>query len=673
MEFADENVTSNLMAEETTAAAAPSKTPASKRATTARSTKSTARTPAKSAAVSCIADLCPKDAVAALVKSANAAVQVSTANWSHQDSFVHSIKAGLANSDITAGLAEHTAIIVSALATCQTCGRSGTQTETLHVWQSLFETPALRKRLDAHLDVAFHAIVSIVAHNSSQFLDSAARDTLMAAMRSVNAAKVTLNLCKEINSDKHDKNVPKMTALAGLAADGMEMLVHGYFPRLDETAANAAPLQELPGKITYYKDLLCAIVKLDKLPHASHRACAARMLKSVSVKGEANSTLVAMTREMRGTNRNVEQHFASMYKDITGYTLAAVTNGATTNAAHAAAAPAAAAAASVASSPSTTRRAGSLTNTNVASSPLPASARKLGKGGKNGWAATLPKEILSPQPVLASAATQLSTATHALPSHDDHDQADYNTCGAGLLDDVTLGGSRTSLCFNYSPRASMMAPAAAAAAEASVPVERQLQFAAAGTEADEESEMIAAGVAPMLDDAASSALDVTRTPPPAAAAATAAAAGLNTYSYSYNRGSMAVGVGATAPAGMLSLASPPAAAAKARARSSGQKRKAGGDDEAIASVAELSAQSPNTKLHTLKAITQQLKKQKGDAGAAIEAQAQGHTLATAVQLLEEVQSAYAAKVSAQLAEQSQFWESKRAKLKVKRAANAQQQ
>lgn len=729
MDF-DENSSANLLVDDApiAASAAPTKTPTSKRATTAsRNTKSTARggvPSAKSTGVSCITGLGAKDAVTALVKSANLAVQVGTANWSHQDSFVHSIKEGLGNKDIIAGLAEHTAIIVSALATCQTCGRSGTQTETLHVFQSLFETAPLRKRLDTHLDVAFAAIVSIVAHNSSQFLDNAARDTMLAAMRSVNAAKITLNLAKEINSEKHEKNVPKMTALAGLAADGMEMLVHGYFPRLDETAAStgAAPLQDLPQKITYYKDLLCAIVKLDKLPHAAHRAAASRMLKCLAVKGEANHTLVAMVREMRSTNRNVEQHFVQLYKEITGNQLAAVTNGAATASANANAASTAAAAtvaASLASSPSTSRRAGSLTSLNVASSPLPASARKgaLGKGSKNGWAATMPKEILSPVPVMpsasaVSAATQLSTATHALPIHDDHDQAEYNTCGAGLLDDETLaggaGGDRTSLCFNYthSPRLSIMEPspsaasaAAAANAEPSVPVERQLQFAAGGEEQDEEDEedgsvvlinhaagpAVSPSAAAMVDAEAASALDVTRTPPSASAAsvaaspiASAAAAGADlnsSYSFNYGRGSMMAGIGATAPAGLLGLASPPpAAAAKARSRSSGQKRKAvSGDEEIPASVAELSAQSPNTKLNTLKALTQQLKKQKGDAGAAIEAQAQGHTLTTAVQLLGEVQSAHITKVSAQLAEQSQFWESKRAKLKVKRSAQQQQQ
>lgn len=680
----------------------PRKAATSSRITTGKATPGAPSTPATGArsrtatAASLLSTLPAKAKVGVLSKQAEGAARVNVNNWSQQDVFTVSMEEVLEACATTAATAAETAplldecmgTLIAALATCTNCNHSATQTRALKCFRLLFEQAASFKRIDAHLDVALPALLNMVGHNSAAFLRSEGEAMLLCAMRHVNAGRVTYTVARELLSDKHDKNTPKMTALAALAADGMDHLTVGYFPGQKESAPQApVALQDLPKN--YYKDLIRCVSRLNAMPHQPFRAAAARMARGLVEKGQANFTLTAMLRDLARTDKRAARDFEALAKELTGKELPS----------HTTAASAAAQAPALFSPGSARTRARSASTAAggvlaTCASPLPPSAAK----GSKVYANTMPKEMGSPLPVVAASASAsdaaLSHQSHPLPasssSGDEH--ADYQTAGAGLLDNVS-----ESLCFNYSPTAGGRASAGAGAGagagadgSADAPVERQL-FAATGradgsdalglSVLDDDDNIVILN--PRSSTAAGSAVA-------SGASASASSAGLNDsldvssgMVYNYNRGSMAMdGASATrssmaATASALAASSAPVSvsvsvssggpASNTRRQSSGQKRKASGGDlqeSELCSTAD-SALSPGGKLRKIGALTAQLKRARHEPSAAASASA-SQTLAAAMRLVGDVQASHMARVDAQNKEQQAFWTNMRHNLRSKR-------
>lgn len=673
----------------------PRKAATSSRVTAGKATPGAPSTPltgarSRTASASLLSTLPAKAKVGVLAKQAEGAARVNVNNWSQQDVFTQSMEEvleGCAAASATVAemaplLDECMGPLMAALATCTNCNHSATQTRALKCFRLLFEQSPSFKRLDAHLDLALPALLNMVGHNSAAFLRSEGEAMLLCAMRHVNAGRVTHTVARELLSEKHEKNTPKMTALAALAADGLDHLTVGYFPAQKESPpTQTVVLQDLHKN--YYKDLIRCVSRLNAMPHQPFRSAAGRMARALVEKGQANFTLTAMLRDLSRTDKRAAKEFEALAKEVTGKELPS----------HTTAASAAAQAPGLFSPGSSRTRARSASTAAggvlaTCASPLPPSAAK----GNKVYANTMPKEMGSPMPVVAAPAaaadssSELSQQSHPLPASSGDEHADYQTAGAGLLDNVS-----ESLCFNYSPTAGGRASAAGAGSaggDVDAPVERQL-FAASG-HADGAD---ALGLSVLDDDDNIVVLNARSSTAAGASAASgsrsvlgfsardsvAGAGGLNDsldvssgMVYNYNRGSMPMD-GASATRSSMVASSAVASSASAASRpsshtrlSSGKKRKADSADlqEAELCAAPDSALSPGGKLRKVGALTAQLKRAKHDPQQS--SAAAGQALAAAMRLVADVQASHMARVDAQNKEQQEFWTNMRHNLRSRK-------
>jgi len=402
--------------------------------------------------------------------------------WSKQDDLTKSLQDALQcageaqHSTLLSALQPHVGSIFAALGFAVGCGRSGTQSRALECYASCFKAGSIcsnasssssssssfHQSVERHLDQALVALMPIVAHNSAAFLANKVVSTLQVAMQHVSASKVLHALVREVNGGKHEMNKSKMTTMAGLASDAMEVLTTGHLPTSsssssDEGSIDIEQLQALPQSI--YKDLIRAIVRLRKSSQTSLHPAGNQLLRGLIIRGTPNSTLTSERRELAKIERDTTNAFDAFAKALLGKELPAVTTCTASASSCDLFSPSRLRSASLAGTP---LPAGSDTRPGTARKPIIVSAKSKGahKGtpssSKRGvvryYADTMPKNILSPGPSMGQAKVD-THATRPLPSAAavaDEQQPEYNTAGAGLLDvedvDISIVGGMNATC-----------------------------------------------------------------------------------------------------------------------------------------------------------------------------------------------------------------------------------